>query len=102
MFLAAWFCFCGCASHYHFVDNGSVRFVLLQVEAREVYFASSLDGFVLHRAEPLAFGGWTARAPGGSEFRYFFIVDGSVYLPACAYRETDDFGSQNCIYSPGM
>jgi hypothetical protein len=34
------------------------------------------------------------------EFSYFYVVDGTLYLPSCNYMEYDDFGNKNCIYQP--
>jgi hypothetical protein len=40
--------------------------------------------------------------PKDVEFRYFYIVDGVVYVPLCTSEEYDDFGSEICIYVPDM
>jgi len=32
----------------------------------------------------------------------FLIADGVIYLPPCRFKEYDDFGTENCIYIPGM
>jgi hypothetical protein len=36
------------------------------------------------------------------QFSYFYLVDGEVFLPECTLTESDDFGSRNCVYAPGM
>jgi hypothetical protein len=41
-------------------------------------------------------------APAGEGFSYFYLVDGRVLVPECAYREDDGFGQGSCIYLPDM
>ena len=45
---------------------------------------------------------WLVTIPAGSEFTYFYIADGAVYLPPCCFTEKDDFGSENCLFIPDM
>lgn len=94
----------GCAAgrHYFYQEDKSVRFYLHAPGAERVFFVSSLDDFTPHPADSIGMGGWTFRLPAAEEFRYFYILDDQIYLPACRYRETDDFGSENCIYRPGL
>jgi len=93
----------GCASHYHRLENDSVAFFLKAPEASSVLFASSLDGFRAHPAVKADDKTWIARVPAPEgEFSYFYIVDGAVFVPECPYREYDEFGSENCVYVPGM
>jgi hypothetical protein len=40
--------------------------------------------------------------PAGLQFSYFYLVDGEVYVPECAFSESDGFGSRNCVFVPGM
>ncbi|MCF6188740.1 MAG: hypothetical protein L3J49_14850 [Desulfobulbaceae bacterium] len=91
----------GCASS-HFIEKkpDSLAVFLHLPEASRVRFASSMDQFVLHEATQDSSGTWSVTVPPSSGFTYFYIVDGSVYLPACRFRETDDFGSENCLYLP--
>jgi len=95
---------CGCTAgrHYYDNENESVSFYLYAPGAGSVYFASSLDDFQPHRARSDGMGGWLLRLPAAKEFRYFYLLDGEIYLPSCRYREKDDFGSENCIYHPPM
>ena len=96
-------CLAGCAAtHYHERQSDRVTFYLRAPEARGVAFASSLDDYQIHRAEQVNSSGWMVTVAANSEFRYFYIVDGRVYLPECKLFEKDDFGSRNCIYVPGM
>ncbi len=96
-------CLAGCAAiHYHERQSGRVTFYLRAPEARGVGFASSLDDYQIHRAEQVNGSRWAVTVAPHAEFRYFYIVDGSVYLPECEFYEKDDFGSRNCVYVPGM
>jgi hypothetical protein len=84
------------------VNKGSVNLYLEKPAAESVYFLSSLDGYMPHRANRVGYGRWQITVPANTEFKYFYNVDGNVYLPSCQLKEYDDFGSQNCIYIPGM
>lgn len=93
----------GCASrHYYMVEDGALRLCLRKPNARAVEFASSLNGFEAMKARKNGDETWEVTVPKDMEFSYFYIVDGDVYVPACAFKEHDDFGSDNCIYVPGM
>ena len=91
----------GCAAtHYHERQSDRVTFYLKVPAARGVAFASSLDDFQLHSAERVGNTRWMVTVATKSEFRYFYIVDGAVYVPECKFYEKDDFGYRNCIYVP--
>ncbi|MBW1998783.1 MAG: hypothetical protein JRJ29_12560 [Deltaproteobacteria bacterium] len=92
----------GCASHYYQKNNDTVSLFLRKPHAKRVYFLSSLDGFTPRKAWPVDTGTWKIDAPAKTEFRYFYNVDGAVYLPSCRLKEQDDFGSEICIYDPGL
>jgi len=92
----------GCANHSHRVKGDMLYLYLKRPHAKVVYFACSLDGYELHKAENIDRTTWRIAVPAGVEFRYFYIVDEAVYLPPCRIKEKDDFGSKNCIYVPGM
>ena len=92
----------GCASHSHRVRGDTLYLRLRRPHAKVVSFACSLDGYELHKAEKIDRTTWLVTVPAGLEFKYFYVVDGGLYLPPCRFRETDDFGSENCIYVPGM
>lgn len=92
----------GCTHHGIHVEGDRVVLTLETPRARDVLFASSLDGFVLHEATRVHGSTWEASMPAGSPFSYFYLVDGEVYLPDCPYTELDEFGSANCVYVPGM
>ena len=93
----------GCAAPPQYkLDGARLHIYLQKPNARTVYFASSIDAFVLHPARLNDKGTWEAVIPLGHEFRYFFIADGSITLPPCRYKEKDDFGSENCIFIPEL
>ena len=94
-------CLAGCAAtHYHESQSDSVTFYLRMPNAGGVDFASSLDGYQLHKAEKAGIARWKITVATNSEFRYFYIVDGAVFIPECQFYEKDDFGSRNCLYVP--
>jgi hypothetical protein len=89
----------GCAaSHYHLRQSDRVTLYLRAPDAEEVLFASSLDGFTPHPTQKVGGFRWAVSVSADSEFRYFYILDGSVHVPDCKFSEKDDFGSRNCIY----
>ena len=101
--IAVVFCILGCAAtHYHERQSEGVAFYLKAPGAEKVVFASSLDAYSLHQASRLNGSRWVVTVEPNSEFRYFYIVDGAVFLPKCELYEKDDFGSYNCLYVPGM
>ena len=88
-------------SHYHESRSERVTFYLRVPGAEKVEFVSSLDVYYPHRASRLNGSRWAVTVVANSEFRYFYIVDGRVYLPECELYEKDDFGSSNCVFVPG-
>lgn len=92
----------GCASHDYVVKNSQLYLNLNKPEAKTAYFASSLDGFKLHRMERMSGNRWQIVVPAGRELRYFYIVDDLVFTPPCRFKERDDFGTENCVYVPEM
>ena len=94
-------CLAGCAAtHYHERQSDYVTFYLRAPGAEKVEFVSSLDAYNTHRASLLKGSRWAVTVAPNSEFRYFYIVDGTVYLPECDLYEKDDFGSRNCVFIP--
>ena len=94
--------FTGCVSHYHRAKGDWVHLYLKKPGAAVVFFASSLDGYELHRAKKIDDVTWEITIPARSEFTYFYTVDGVPFVPSCRLKENDDFGSKNCLYIPGM
>jgi Pyruvate/2-oxoacid:ferredoxin oxidoreductase delta subunit len=92
----------GCASsHYVEQQAGGLLFFLQMPDASRVQFSSSADNYILHDTEQNRTGEWRISVPNTDELKYFYVVDGAVYLPECQLRETDDFGSENCLYQSG-
>lgn len=91
----------GCTAHYFEVDDNLLTMYLDKPGAQRVFLASSLDGF-RPREVPKVEGRWKIVLPSFASFRYFYIVDDTIYLPDCRMREKDDFGSENCIFDPRM
>jgi hypothetical protein len=90
----------GCSSHYHSVRDGHVDVYLKAPEVQSVSLVISGDTFEQVPAARTLLGDWKATINKTVEFRYFYLVDGKVYLPDCRLKERDDFGADNCIYSP--
>jgi len=95
-------CIIGCTHHAVLVDKGSATLTLHAPGAKNVQFASSLDGYELHQARQNLDADWVILLPSDRQFSYFYVVDGKVFLPECSFTEPDDFGSCNCVYVPGM
>ena len=90
----------GNGAHFYSVRGDTVIFYLEKPKARNVYFAHSRDGYKLHRVGAGNPGAWAIAMSAESEFSYFYVVDGNVHVPACEFREADDFGTENCIFVP--
>ena len=94
--------FNGCATHYYRVKPEGLEIILKMAEAKKVELVCTNELFGIHRARRIDREMWAVTLPSHREFSYFYLVDGAGYLPDCPLRETDDFGSENCIYHPGM
>jgi hypothetical protein len=90
-----------CATHFHRIQKNQVTLVLRLPEAREVLLATSLNGFNLCPAARVS-DAWEVTLPADQSFRYFYRVDGEIVVPDCSLKESDDFGSQNCIFEPRL
>ena len=91
-----------CTTHYVKPHNEWVYLYLERPAAEQVFLVSSVDGFDRHPASKVSGSLWEARVETNSEFRYFYIVDGSVYVPPCRFYEMDDWDGKNCIYIPRL
>ncbi|MEW6185391.1 MAG: hypothetical protein AB1585_06590 [Thermodesulfobacteriota bacterium] len=91
----------GCTSHYQRVKGDGVHLYLKKSDAQKVFFASSIDGFSLHPVKRVFNGIWEITVPTQGEFKYFYVVDGMPFVPACRFNENDGFGSKNCLHLPG-
>lgn len=92
----------GCQNHFYKVKENTLYFYLNSPEANSVQLRCSLDDFKAHPANKIDDDMWEVSVPFTSEFTYFYIVDGDVFLPSCSLKEKDDFGSENCIFVPDM
>lgn len=93
------FLLAGCApKHYTAIEGDSLVLYFFNREAKEVLFASSTDDFQLHAAKRSSDHLWKVVLPVSQNFRYFYKVDGKLVIPDCQYKESDDFGSQNCVF----
>lgn len=91
----------GCSAHHYTSENhGSVSLYLRLPDVTHVQFASSMDRYQLHETGKNGLGFWQIDMVLVPESRYFYVVDGAVYIPNCRFKETDDFGSKNCLYIP--
>lgn len=91
----------GCSTvHYQERQSDRVTFFLRAPFAKKVEFVSSLDAYHPQPARKTNGFQWVVVLATISEFKYFYLVDGSVYLPECEFYENDDFGSLNCVYVP--
>jgi hypothetical protein len=91
-----------CATHYWRVENQETLLFLRAPRAREVLFASSLDQFAWRRARRTGEQLWQVAIPRDIPQTYVYRVDGELFVPDCRFKEQDDFGSENCLYIPGM
>jgi hypothetical protein len=98
--LAAVFVAGGCATHYQVITSGHVEMFLKAPQAQSVVLVVSSDPFQQVQAQGDASGVWKVTLNRLNEFKYFYLVDGKAYLPDCRLRENDDFGSNNCVFSP--
>ncbi|UCF83074.1 MAG: hypothetical protein JSV50_18120 [Desulfobacteraceae bacterium] len=94
--------FTGCTDHYYRVKQDTVHIYIKKPDAKVMYFASSLDGYRLHKAKQIDNHTWEVTAPAYVEFKYFCIADEVLYVPSCRFKECDDFGAENCVYIPEM
>ena len=98
--LAAVFVAGGCTAHYQIINSGHVEMFLTAPQAQSVVLVISGDPFQQLQARQDASGVWKVTLNQLSKFKYFYLVDGKTYLPDCRLRENDDFGSDNCVFSP--
>jgi len=100
LMLAAVWVAVGCSGHRHTITDDHVEIYLTAPQAQSVTLVMSGDSFQQVEAVRTGFGTWKATLNRVQEFRYFFMVDGKVFLPDCPLKEKDDLGANNCIFSP--
>ncbi|MBC2710315.1 MAG: hypothetical protein HGJ94_04745 [Desulfosarcina sp.] len=91
----------GCGAHYYWIDENDMILILKKPGAKSVVLACSLDGFKPRTAKNVS-GRWEVVLPADRAFKYFYRVDGEPFLPDCPMKENDDFGSETCIFDPGL
>jgi hypothetical protein len=90
----------GCCDHYHVMRDGRTEIYLKAPQAQSVALVMSGDSFEQVHAARTRFGTWKVTLNRTTEFTYFYLVDGKVYLPDCLLKERDDFGAENCVFTP--
>jgi hypothetical protein len=90
----------GCTAHYHVVNNGRIEMYLTAPQAQSVVLVIAGDPFQKIQALREASGTWKVTLNQSGEFKYFYLMDNKAYLPECRLKEHDDFGSDNCVFSP--
>ncbi len=101
MLLAIW-ALGGCATPFQRIKGEQVYLYLKDSGAQAAFFASSLDGFHRHPLTRHTKNSWRISLPADQEFTYFFILDNQPFIPDCPYREKDDFGFENCVFTPDL
>ncbi len=90
-----------CSTHFYGFDEDKVTLYLRNSQTESMVFACSLDGYESRQLKQHN-GLWEISLPSDSSFRYFYIVDGEIFLPPCPLKEKDDFGAENCIFEPKL
>jgi len=88
----------GCSNHFYEIRKDRLYIYLKHSEAQNVQLRCSLDGYKEHPATKIDDDLWEVSVPFSSDMAYFYIIDNEVFLPACPFREKDDFGTENCIF----
>jgi hypothetical protein len=91
----------GCTTHHFQVQGNTLALYLEKPDAQWVILSCSLDGFEPHEAKNVD-GRWVVSLPSDCQFRYYYVIDGEMFLPPCRMKEKDDFGSENCIFDPHL
>ena len=92
----------GCATPHQTIKGDQVYLYLKEADSRTAFFASSLDGFQRHALSRQTQSVWYINLPADQEFTYFYILDNQPFIPDCLHREKDDFGFENCIFTPDL
>jgi hypothetical protein len=92
----------GCATPFQKIKGGRVYLYLKDTGSQTAFFASSLDGFRRHPLTQHTKSAWRISLPADQEFTYFYVLDNQPFIPDCPYKEKDDFGFENCIFTPDL
>jgi hypothetical protein len=90
-----------CSTHFYKVTGNDVTLYLEKPQAKDVVLFYSLNGYLgqeLRQQDGL----WQLTLPANISFKYFYRVDGEIFLPSCPMKEKDDFGSENCIFETNL
>lgn len=88
-----------CSKHYVKQSKSSLSFYYNRENADTVLFYSDINDFKEKKFKKSE-GYWiyTLNKPAESkEIKFFYKVDGQVYLPECQMKIKDDFGGELCI-----
>jgi hypothetical protein len=91
-----------CATPHQKIKGDHVYLYLKDTSSYNVFFASSLDEFQRHPLSRQTKNSWYIILPADKEFTYFYILDDQPFIPDCPYKEKDDFGFENCIFTPDL
>jgi len=92
----------GCATPFQKIKGEQVSLYFEDTSAQTAFFASSLDGFQCHPLTRHTKSSWQISLPADKEFTYFYLLDNQPFIPDCPYKEKDDFGFENCIFTPDL
>jgi len=95
------FALSACISHRYRIDGDHIILTLRYPDAENVVLFCSIDGFKPRPAKNIS-NNWESEVPAGESFRYFYRVDETTFVPDCLMKEKDDFGFENCIYTPRL
>ncbi len=90
-----------CANPLYKINGQEVTLYLEKPEAKNVLFFCSLNHFDSQELSRQN-GVWEVTLPANIPFKYFYKVDGKIFLPPCPMKEKDDFGLENCIFEPKL
>ena len=90
----------GCSVYQYKVIDQELHVYLKDKDAEKVFLLCSLDEYAPRQAVDTGSGTWEAVLPSDREFNYFYLVDDEVFIPSCKMKEKDDFGAENCVYTP--
>ncbi len=93
-------CSTGCAVQQYKVIDQKLHIYLKDNDAEKVYLHISIDEYSPREALKDDSGLWVSVLPADAEFKYFYMIDGKMFIPECSMKEKDDFGSVNCVYIP--
>ncbi len=84
-------------------NNNNISFYARIPGAKTVYLVSNATNFKKVKAVRVKKNLWKASIPyKHGLIKYFYIVDGHVFIPPCKSHEYDGFGGKDCVYVPNM